>query len=174
MERPPTGRLAWVKRMMRGARGEKGSALVEFAVVVVVLVTFMMGIMDFSRFLYTYHHISNAAREGARWAAVRGSSWSATCSTPLAVSFDCRATTADVQSYVASITPPGISTDSTVLQVLPTWPGTDPTGVSCGSTLNSPGCVVNVQLTYAFKFMFAVLPLPTFNITSTSQMVILQ
>ncbi len=155
---------------MRGARGREGATLVEFAFVLVLFLTFLFGIMDFSRFLYTYHHLSNAAREGARWASVRGSTWTATCSSPWATSFDCKAAAGDVQNYVYSITPPGINTSS--LTVNTTWLTTSPFGNTC--IAKSPGCPVQVQLTYAFKFMFAFLPVSTFNINSTSTMVIAQ
>jgi Flp pilus assembly protein TadG len=146
--------------------------MVEFAIVLVVLMTLLLGIMDFSRLLYTYHHVSNAAREGTRWAVLRGASWTATCSSPWATSFGCKATASDVQSYVRSITPLGINSNS--LTVTTTWPGTRPTGVSCGSTTNNPGCVVQVKLTYAYNFLFPFISRTTWNLSSTSQMVILQ
>ena len=39
-----------------------------------VLFPLMFGIIDFSRALYAYHWVSYAAREGTRWASVRGTS----------------------------------------------------------------------------------------------------
>jgi hypothetical protein len=53
-------------------KAEEGSNLVEFAFIVLLLMSMMLGIIDFSRALYSYHFISNAAREATRYAAVRG------------------------------------------------------------------------------------------------------
>jgi Flp pilus assembly protein TadG len=154
---------------------EQGSALVEFAVVLVLLLTFLFGIMDFARFLYTYHFVCNAAREATRYAIVRGSSWG---STPCASSttFACNATAASVTNYVQSITPQGISPSA--LTVTTTWPGTAPPGAAtaCDTTNgnNSPGCLVVVQVSYPFKFFLPFLPQTTWAMTSTSGMVISQ
>jgi len=154
---------------------ERGSVLVEFAVVFIVAMTFLFGILDFSRFVYVYHFVSGAAREGARYAIVRGSTYgSAACAST--TTFACNATAANVTSFVQAITPPGISTSS--LTVTTTWPGTAPSGAatacSAGSGANSPGCLVQVKVTYPYKFMFPFLPKSTYTITSTSAMVVLQ
>jgi len=47
-----------------------GQATVEFALVIVILSTILMGIFDLGRIVYTTAALSNAAREGARVAAV--------------------------------------------------------------------------------------------------------
>lgn len=49
-----------------------GQALVEFALVIVVLSFVLMGIFDFGRVIYTTTSLSNAAREGARVGTVTG------------------------------------------------------------------------------------------------------
>ncbi len=90
----------------RAVRDDRGSSLVEYAIVVPVLLTFLFGIMDFSRFLYTYHFISEVAREATRYAVVRGSSFSGTACASTAT-FACDATSANIQSYVRSLTPAG-------------------------------------------------------------------
>ena len=154
---------------------EQGSTLVEFAVVLVVLLTFLFGIMDFARYLYTYHFVCNAAREATRYAIVRGStSGSTACAS--ATTFGCNATAANVTSYVQSITPRGISPSA--LTVTTTWPGTGPAGAAtaCDTTNgnNSPGCLVVVQVSYPFKFILPFLPKSTWGMTSTSQMAISQ
>jgi Flp pilus assembly protein TadG len=48
----------------------RGTALVEFAFVVVVLVLVMFGIIEYARFLFLFQVADNAAREGARYAVV--------------------------------------------------------------------------------------------------------
>ena len=154
---------------------DRGSVLVEFAIVFIIAMTFLFGIFDFSRFVYVSHFVSGAAREGARYAIVRGSTWGGTACAST-TTFSCNASAGNVSSFVQSVTPPGISTSS--LTVATTWPGTAPSGAatacSTGNGANSPGCLVQVQVSYPYKFMFPFLPTTTYTITSTSAMVILQ
>lgn len=49
---------------------EDGAALLEFALIALVLLMLVFGIIDFGRVLYTANNMQTAAREGARWAAV--------------------------------------------------------------------------------------------------------
>ena len=52
-------------------KNQRGSTLVETSLVVVSFLAVMIGIVDFSQFLYTHHALTHRAREGARWAAVQ-------------------------------------------------------------------------------------------------------
>jgi Flp pilus assembly protein TadG len=156
---------------------DQGSALAEYAIVLMVLLTFLFGIMDFSRFLYTYHFVSEIAREGTRYAVVRGATFGTTsCASPS--TFACNATAANVQSYVQGLTPPGITPSS--LTVTTTWPGTAPTGAATACNTangnNSPGCLVQVAVSYPYKFILPFLPKSssTWTVSSTSVMVIAQ
>jgi len=45
----------------------RGDSLVEFALIVSVLMTIIIGIIDFGRAVYAYSVVANAAREGARY-----------------------------------------------------------------------------------------------------------
>jgi Flp pilus assembly protein TadG len=162
--------------VFRAARNQ-GSALTEYAIVLIVLLTFLFGIMDFSRFLYTYHFVSDIAREGTRYAVVRGATFGTT-SCASTSTFACNATAVNVQSYVQGLTPPGITPSS--LTVTTTWPGTAPAGAatSCNTANgnNSPGCLVQVAVSYPYKFMLPFLPKSssTWTVSSTSVMVISQ
>ena len=49
---------------------ERGQALVEFALVLPVLLVLLCGIIDFGWLYYNQITLNNAAREGARYAAV--------------------------------------------------------------------------------------------------------
>jgi Flp pilus assembly protein TadG len=49
-----------------------GQAMVEFALVIGLILLILMGIFDLGRIVYTATALSNAAREGARVAAVTG------------------------------------------------------------------------------------------------------
>jgi Flp pilus assembly protein TadG len=62
----------------------RGASLVEFAFVAPVLFMLVMGVLEYSRFLFTIQLVNNAAREGARYAAVNTATL----------------TTANIQSYV--------------------------------------------------------------------------
>jgi len=49
-------------------RSERGQSLVELALVLPLLILLLMGIADLGRAFYSYIEITNAAREGARYA----------------------------------------------------------------------------------------------------------
>ena len=51
------------------ASGERGANLVEMALVLPLLMMFLMGVLDFGRAYYSYVTLTNAAREGARFAS---------------------------------------------------------------------------------------------------------
>ena len=57
-----------------GRSGENGMALVEFALLVPFLVILLAGVLEFGRVLDAWVIVSNAAREGARYAALSGRS----------------------------------------------------------------------------------------------------
>ena len=56
----------------RGQRDERGATIIEFAFVLVISLVLIFAIIDFARALYSFHFISEAAREATRFAAVRG------------------------------------------------------------------------------------------------------
>lgn len=58
--------------MKRFHRGERGQALIEFAIVAILLFTITIGLLDVGLAFYQYNALSDAARVGARWAAVVG------------------------------------------------------------------------------------------------------
>ncbi|MDR3677032.1 MAG: TadE/TadG family type IV pilus assembly protein [Acidobacteriota bacterium] len=169
--------MSILRRVAGRLRDEQGSTLLEYAIVLPVLLAFLFGIMDFCRFLYTYHFVSEVAREGTRYAMVRGSTFGSTACTTPAI-FACNATAANVQSYVQGLTPPGIASGS--LAVTTTWPGTAPTGATTacpsGNNGKNPGCLVQVLVSYPFKFMLPFLPssASTWTMSSTSVVVISQ
>src|SRR5436190_6574881 len=49
----------------------RGQSLVEFALVGVILFSFLLGIIDAGRLLYAYSVLSNAAQEGSHYGVVR-------------------------------------------------------------------------------------------------------
>ncbi len=51
-------------------RSEKGQSTVEFAFVVLILLSLVFGIIDFGRYLHAYLTLDHAAREAARVASL--------------------------------------------------------------------------------------------------------
>lgn len=151
------------------ARGEEGATLVEVAISAVILLAMLFGIIEFSLALYTYNYVSDAARDGTRWAIVRGSQ---------CLSLDhCNASATDISNYVTSIQYPGI--DSAKMTVTANWytqSGTTPrTWTLCdpaATTCNVSGNQVRVTVTYAFPLSVPFWRATTLNVSSTSSMVV--
>jgi Flp pilus assembly protein TadG len=135
--------------------GERGQALVEFAMTIPIVLAVMFGIVDFGRALYTYDLVTSAARVGSRYASVHGSGCSPAPS--------CTASSATIQAYVRS-TVNGIN--SSVLTVTTTWPAA--TGCAGGSP--TPQCPVKVTVSYPFQFLLSFNL--TVTITNASQVII--
>lgn len=151
------------------ARGERGYSIVEFSIALSVLLMAVFGVIDCSRALYTYHFVSYAAQQGARYAMVRGGDWSGSCSSY--TSYGCTASAANVTSYVQSLTPPGITAGS--ISVNTTWPGKTVSGSTTGcSVVTDQGCLVKVPVSYTFHFMLPYLPTAGLTMTATSEQVI--
>lgn len=146
--------------------GQRGTTLVEFAVIVTVFILMVVGAIDFARVLYTYHYVSDAARDATRYAMVRGHSCSGFSDCP-------DVTQTQIQTYLSNV-PAGI--DSTRLNVTASWPvqTNSPAACSTASTKESPGCTVQVQVSYSYSFLFPLVHNSTITLSSTSQMVISQ
>jgi hypothetical protein len=133
-----------------------------------VLLMTLIGLMKICMAVYTYHFVSEAAREGSRYAIVRGS---ACTNFPSA----CPAVTdgSDLSTYVKSLSYPGIT--SSAMTVTSSYSGF-PVGVICtpSSACNNPGNLVTVHVQYAFPLSIPFIGSRTLNMTSTSAMVISQ
>lgn len=159
---------------IRDREGQTGSAVVEIALASVVLMGMILGMFQMFLAFYTYHYISEAAREGSRYAMVRGST-SCTNTPNLA---NCNATAAEVQSYVQGLGFPGIDATN-AMTVSVSWltvsTGQPATWSACSSgTCNAPGNLVKVQVRYAFPLALPFFTSNTLNLISTSQMAIAQ
>ena len=135
-------------RIHRRRNNLAGQAAVEFAMTAVVLFLLTFGIMNFAMAIYAYNLVSYAAREGSRYAAVRGSSSPA----PVAAS--------DVTSFVRGETS-----------------GLNPTNMTITTSWlpdNNPGSFVQVEVQYTFSFLMPLVTLPSVTLESTSQLVITQ
>lgn len=122
----------------------RANVLVESALSLSVFLMLLFGVCDFGRLVWTYNLLAHGAREGVRYAVVRGN----TTTTP--------ATASDVSTY-AKNQMLGISGET----VNVTW-----------SPDNSPGNPVNVNVTYSFVpvTFFA----PSFTVRSRAQSIVIQ
>ena len=157
-------------------REKDGAQLVETALTMGILMTMLIGLFQITLAVYSYHYVSDAAREATRWAIVRGSN----CVGLTA----CGAANSDIQSYVQNLGYPGITAAN--LTTTTTWyTATMNTAVtpntvvltSCGTSpggCNYPGNQVRVQVTYNFPVNIPFVPASTLALTSNSAMIISQ
>lgn len=90
-------------RRVRRVRGDRGAAVVEFALLLPVLLTLVFGMVEFSRAYNAQATLSAAARIGARIMAVTGQSSQATAAISKATStLDSSALTMSVPSSCPS------------------------------------------------------------------------
>jgi Flp pilus assembly protein TadG len=163
--------------IQRHARDERGSAIVETALSILMLMTFIFAVMEACLGAYTFHFISEAAREATRYAIVRGSTFTTNCSAPGYANCIAQggANTGDIATYVQNLSFPGI--DPTKMQVNTTWLNSDGTAcTSPPSTLpcKDPGNQVQVTIRYDFPISLPFVSVNTWTMRSTSQMVISQ
>lgn len=145
---------------------ETGAATLEFALTSTILFMTIFGIIGFSLAVFAHHQVSEAAREGTRYAMVHG----ATCTNN---GSSCTATAAEIQSYVQGLALPGITASS--LTVTTTY-SSYPTGSSCTPNANctNPGNLVTVTVTYPAQINVPFVPQSVLTMTGSSAMVITQ
>jgi Flp pilus assembly protein TadG len=166
-----TIRLARRRRLQSS---ECGSAILETAFSLIILLTFLFGIIATCMMLYTYHFISEAAREGTRYAIVRGSTAGAgNCAAPGPATCIAQGgnDAGDIATYVKGLSFPGI--DPGNMTVNSAW-SAYVHGNSCGTPCNSPGNLVTVTVTYNFPLTIPFVPNRSYAMSSTSAMVISQ
>jgi Flp pilus assembly protein TadG len=181
-DQPMKRKIDMLKRL-RVAREERGSALVEFAVTVPLLIFLLFAVLEGMFAMYLYHYTAYAAQQGARFAMVRGYTASENIGTPCGTSappnftmaYDCTATSSDIQNFVQSlgaINPSSLTINTSNSYV---WPGKNPDGTTAGCTAqtNSKGCLVKVTASYTFNFV-PYLPFTGMTMSATSEKVILQ
>jgi Flp pilus assembly protein TadG len=152
-----------ILRRLRGfrsprVRSELGEALVEFAVATILIVTAILGQVDFGRWLFAYNAVSKTARQGVRYAAVRG--YTAGADT---------ATAADIQSYVATQSLGHVTTGNVTVKTI------DAAGTNEADwpTNDKPGRLVKITATYTFTpTVLPWLPQAARTVSSTAYMVI--
>lgn len=161
-----------VFRGFRRAGGEEGAVLVEFALSITLLLTLVIGIMQTSFALYFYNVLNEAAREGTRYAIVRGSEWAAACGSY--GSYDCTASSTDVSNFVNNLGLSGINSDVLGPNGVTTAWAASPNEASCQAVnCNGSGDRVTVTVSYPFTLKIPFVPSYLINMSSTSTMTVL-
>lgn len=154
-----------MRRVIKCINREEGQSTLETALSAIAVLTLFLGVMEMCLALYTYHFVSEAAREGTRYAMVRGSSCSGFASA-------CPAQASDVQTYVRGLGFPGIVPAN--VTVTTTWPTTGSSCTPSSLPCNNPGNFVQVTVQYRFPLSIPFVSASTLPLTSTSKMAISQ
>jgi Flp pilus assembly protein TadG len=149
-------------------RGEEGAELVEFALSTSILFLFVFGLIEICLVFFLYNTAAEAAREGSRWASVRGTD----CTNPNSTNCPLSATPAtDIATYVNSL--PGAGNMAVAVQ----W-CVPPTGGSCTATTGTWGAAnLGAGNTVQVKVSYTLAKVPfvtnsSLKVSSTSQSVI--
>jgi Flp pilus assembly protein TadG len=119
-------------RVIKPTDRRSGAALVEAALVVPVILLLLYGVFCGAIMVITVDQVDTAAREGARWASVRGAMYAFDSKQPAA-------TAADVNAYVQA---QGVTLEQSQMTVNTTWQGS-----------NRPGNYVTVEVVYNWPGM---------------------
>lgn len=148
----------------------RGQALVEFALVIPIFLLLLFGIIEGGRFVFFYEMLSNATREGARYAIVHGSN-SACPSGPLPGDLvnTCDPLGRNVKNAVRDAAVSLVDTGDLFVSE-PQWcvAGSSPPkrGYVCEGT-NARGNYVTVFVDYSYSPVIPVLPSITISVEST-------
>jgi Flp pilus assembly protein TadG len=148
---------AWVGRSKDLAQSEIGGSMIEFALSLTALMTFVFVLMEVCIVFYTYGMISECAREATRYAIVRGS----TCLTSSSTS--CTASATTISNYAKGLGYPNIGGGTLAV-------GT--TFIPSGN--QAPGSQVKVDIKYTVSIKVPFVPKNSLQLDSSSEMYILQ
>jgi len=136
----------------------RGQALVEFALVVPFFFLLLFGIIEAGRFIFYYETLSNATREGARYAIVNGANTLGCPSGPPAPGTSgCDTSGANV---VARVRQSAIGLPNAITTT-PTW-----------LPDNGRGSTVQVDAQMTYRVLVPLVPLPNITVKAESTLVI--
>jgi Flp pilus assembly protein TadG len=131
--------------------------MVEFAMILPLFLLIIFGLIDLGRFVITDHILSQAAREGARQAAVEASwlgSTDTSCGKPGGPTCPANVTALRADALAAANTMvEGLGGTVSDLYISCDAPGNAPTGLWTGTscTSTSPGNEVSVRVEYLYQ-----------------------
>lgn len=159
-------------------RSSRGQALVEFALIAPLFILALMSVIEFGRAVYTIQILNNAAREGARYAIVHGAS-SGCPSGPTLPPYPpnpCDPYGDRVISTVRDNAFAVLRGSPTDIDVKVRWCANDIDIADCpgpfGDGSNDRGDTVTISVTYQFRTLVPLVPLPAFTLTGGSILVI--
>lgn len=148
-----------------------GQALPEFALVAPLFFLLLFGIIEVGRFIFYYEILSNAAREGARYAIVNGERTIGDSTGPdtgtSTTSDD--PTGLDVQQKVRD-SAIGIVGSSVTVDRCWWYTACDYVGHGDGNFLR--GATVTVRASYTYQSLIPLVPLPNITVEAESSLVI--
>lgn len=170
-----------MSRLLRPGRRtrSRGQALTEFALIAPIFFFTMFAIIEFGRAVYTIQMLNNAAREGARYAIVHGAA-SSSPSGPFPSSYGSTNSYDPTGAYVASKVKQYaiaiIDSGPSDFAISVKWCANDGDLGACPGTYgdgdNGRNQTVMVTVTYKFKPLLGVAPLPPFTLTGGSTLVV--
>lgn len=171
-------------------RREEGASLVEFAFSLGIFLLLTLGIMYVCMALFSYEYVDFAAREGVRWAIVRGSDCYLSSSMPgcdssaTETATEIKQSKTDIQNYVKGLNYPIVNPSQLNVNVqwysfsyvndTAQWTLCDPANPPTNTECNDPGNEVQVTTSYPLDFNIPFFGNFSPTVSSTSQMVISQ
>lgn len=158
-------RAASIRTRDRGS----GQTLVEFALVFPVIVLLLFGVFDLGRAVYAYNTVANAARVGARVAAVNQLA-PPTSNTACAEDMPIEDTANPHWSIRACAAASAISLGVSPSSVTVAYSSPPSTSLSCSPQLHV-GCIASVTVTYGWSPLTPVISniVGSIALSSTSQ-----
>ena len=150
------GRRQGLRNILRRSRNEQGQAMIEIALALPIIAAFTLMMIEICLAFYSYCMISESAREGTRYAIVRG----ATCQTGSGSS--CTASATTINNVVTHLSWPNLG--SGTMSANTTYPDGN----------ENTGSRVQVVVSYTFPYNIPFAPHGTIHMSSTSVMYIVQ
>lgn len=142
----------------RTSHRRSGQAMVEFAIASIVFLMMLLGVIEFGWMLYARNQVTDAARIGARYAAVNGTQSRGITTASGEASYTLNAS--DVKAFITNRLDLPNAGDMTVTVKMP-----DGTLV--------PGNRVEIDVSYPYHPLIGfVVPVGTIDFTSSSTMII--
>jgi len=142
---------------VRRPASERGSTLVEFAIVAFLLAMMVFSVVEMERMVLVYTTVANAARVGARYAIVHGSTQSVSPSGP-------GNNPAAVVTVIKNFASAGLL-DTSKMNITVSYSGSY-------APLNSPGDIVTVKVVYPYDPFISWFNQLRLNLGTTTQGVI--
>lgn len=156
-------------RSRRRRPGRVGQALVEFALVAPVFFLLLFGIIEGGRFILYYETLSNATREGARYAIVHGSnSFCPSGPMPPGQGAPISCYDASGANVAQRVKDSSFGLLGSAVTVTTSWLASD--GVTAGN--NGRDNNVKVAASYTYQTIIPLVPLPAITISAESYLVI--